>query len=68
MLTEQTVIDKIEVLENNTIQVRRANRVVKDGRVIAETYHRHVLSPGNDLTKEDTKVAAVANAVWSLEK
>lgn len=64
MLTEQSTIDKIEVLETGHIQVRRVNRVLKDGRVIAETYHRHVISPSADLSNEDPKVRAVAKAAW----
>ena len=63
-ITELSVIDKIEVLEDGQIQVRRADKVLRDGVEIAKTYHRHVLSPGNDLTNEDPKVIAIAKAVW----
>ena len=67
MYSEQSVIDKIEVLEDGQIQVRRADRVLKDGVKISETYHRHVIAPGDDLVKEDTKVKAVAEAIWTEE-
>lgn len=65
--SEESVIDKIEILEDGQIQVRRANRVLKDGVKISETYHRHVLAPGDDLTNEDAKVVAQANAAWTKE-
>ena len=63
-LTKETVVDKIEVLENGIIQVRAAIRVLEDGEIISQSYHRHTLAPGDDLTNEDPKVVAVANAAW----
>ena len=64
-LTKEVVIDKIEVLESGSIQVRQAIRILEDGEVLSTSYHRHVLSPGDDLTNEDPKVAAVATAAWA---
>jgi hypothetical protein len=66
-LTKETVVDKIEVLESSTIQVRSAIRVLEDGAVLSSTYHRHVLQPGDDLSGEDPKVVAIANATWTAE-
>ena len=66
-LTEKTIVDKIEVLENNSIQVRTANIIEKDGVEITRTFHRHVVNPSNDISGEDAKVQAVANAVWTEE-
>lgn len=63
-LSKETVVDKIEVLESNAIQVRSAVRVLEDGVVLSSSYHRHVLEEGADLTNEDPKVVAIANAVW----
>ena len=64
-LSKETVVDKIEVLENGTIQVRAAIRVLEDGEVLSSAYHRHVLQPGDDLTNEDPKVVAIATAAWA---
>jgi hypothetical protein len=64
-LTEETVVDKIEVLESGAIQVRQVIRVLEDGEVLSQSYHRHVLSPGDDLTNESSKVVAVAIAAWA---
>lgn len=66
-LTEKTIIDKIEVLENNSIQVRIANVIEKDGLEISRTFHRHVVNPSNDISQEDARVQAVANAIWTEE-
>lgn len=66
-LTEKTIIDKIEIVETNSIQVRTATVIVKDGVEIAKTYHRHVVCPGDDITNQDAKVQAIANAIWTPE-
>jgi hypothetical protein len=66
-LTEKTIVDKIEVLESNSIQVRTANVIEKDGVEISRTFHRHVVNPSQDISGEDAKVQAVANAVWTEE-
>ena len=65
MITKQVVIDKIEVLEDGVIQVRQATRIVEDGVVIGQTYHRKSFTPGAVLAGEDAKVAAVATAMWT---
>jgi hypothetical protein len=64
-LTKEVVVDKIEVLENGTIQVRAATRVLEDGVVLSSSFHRHVLAPADDLTEQDPKVVAIANATWT---
>jgi urease accessory protein UreE len=65
MITELSLIDKIEILEDGQIQVRRADKVLRDGVEIAKTYHRYVLAPGDDLTGQDAKVVAIATAAWT---
>ena len=66
-LTEKTIIDKIEILESNSIQVRTANVIEKDGVEISRTFHRHVVNPADDISGEDTKVQAIASAIWTQE-
>ena len=66
-LTKTEVTDKIEVLENGTIQVRSAIRIMENGSVLSSSFHRHVLTPGQDLTDQDPKVSAIASAVWTPE-
>jgi len=66
-LTEKTIIDKIEVIENSSIQVRTATIIEKDGTELTRTFHRHVLAPGDDTSAEDPKVQAIANAIWTEE-
>jgi len=66
-LIEQSVIDQIEVTRNGSVNVRRADLIIKDGVEIAKTYHRHVLSPGDDLSAQDSKVVAIAQVAWTPE-
>ena len=66
-ITEKNIIDVMEILENNTIQIRNANIIEKDGVEISRTFHRHVVYPSNDISQEDAKVQAVANAIWTEE-
>ena len=73
-LTKETVVDKIEVLEMGQVQVRTATRVKEDGAVLSSSFHRHVVDPSTkasgswadtDISGEDARVQAVANATWT---
>jgi hypothetical protein len=66
MLTKTQQIDNITVDENNIVHVREVTVIAEDGKELSRTYHRHTLSPGDDLTDQDARVVAVANAVWAL--
>jgi hypothetical protein len=66
-LTETTKVDKLEVIENGTIQIRTATIIQRDGIDISRTFHRHVKHPGDSIVNEDPKVQAIANAVWTDE-
>ena len=75
-LTKETIVDKIEVLELGQVQVRTATRVLEDGAVLSSSFHRHVLVPSvktdgswgdTDISGEDARVQAIANATWTAE-
>ena len=66
-LEKISVVDKVEVVENGTVQVRTATRIVEDGKVISQSYHRHTIPPGQDYSQEDAKVQAVCAAVHTPE-
>jgi hypothetical protein len=66
-LTEVKVIDKIEVVENGTVQVREVTRIIKDENEIARTYHRWSFAPAQDLTGQPANVVAICNAAWTPE-
>lgn len=67
MAIEETVTqDKIEVIgAYKQVHVRDATVITKDGLEIGRSFHRHVLSPGDDISGETDEVQAVCNAVWT---
>ena len=66
-LQEITKVDQIEIVENNSIQIRTATIIQKDGLEISRSFHRHSVSPGDDISNEDPKVQAIANTIWTEE-
>ena len=75
-LTKETIVDKIEVLEMGQVQVRTATRVLEDGTQLSQSFHRHVVEPSTktdgswgdtDISGEDARVQAIANATWTAE-
>lgn len=63
-LTKSTAVDLIEVVDQN-IQVRTATIITEDDTELSRSYHRHVLQQGDDLTGQDARVVAIANAIWN---
>jgi len=75
-ITKETVVDKIEVLEMGQVQVRTATKIVEDGNELNRSFHRHVIEPSvknndtwedTDISSEDARVQAIANATWTDE-
>ena len=67
MLEKKVVIDSIEVLENGHIQVRQATKIIEDGKELSKSYHRWVVSPGDDYSTQDEKVKNIAQVVHTQE-
>ena len=59
------VISQINVDEFGNIGVRKSTRIVEDGVLLYETYHRHVVEVGADTSAQDPKVQAIAAATWT---
>ena len=63
-----TFVDKIEALmESGVVQVRTVTRMTEDGVVLAEKFHRHCVTPGQDYSNEDAKVVAICAQVHTPE-
>lgn len=60
-------VDQIEVVENGSVQVRTATKIIEDGKELSRTFHRHVVLPGDDYSGEDTRVQAICAAVHTPE-
>jgi hypothetical protein len=66
-IEKKLVVDKIEVTESGHVQVRTRTDVVEGGVVIGSSFHRHVVSPGNDYSAEDARVQAICAATHTEE-
>lgn len=64
-LTERDEIDKIEINADGQISIRRATVIERDGVEISRSFHRHVVTPGDDVSGEDADVQAVTAAHWT---
>jgi hypothetical protein len=59
MLEKTEIVDKIEVLENGCVQVRTKTAIMENGKQISGSFHRHVVTPGDDYSQEDARVKAI---------
>lgn len=67
MLEKIEIVDRIEVLENGSVQVRTKTAIIEDGKQISGTFHRHVVAPGDDCSGEDARVQAICSATHTPE-
>jgi archaellum component FlaF (FlaF/FlaG flagellin family) len=66
-LEKQIIVDRIEVIENGSVQVRTKTAILEDGKQISSSFHRHVIAPGDDYSKENAKVQAICASVQTAE-
>jgi archaellum component FlaF (FlaF/FlaG flagellin family) len=66
-ITKQTVVDQVTVTENGIVLFREATRIIEDGKVLTQTYHRTSLTPGQDITNQPQKVQDICNVAWTPE-
>ena len=67
-LASSTVIDKVETMQDGTLQIRQAEIITKNGVEIARNFHRWVRHPGDTAAQSDpAPVPAIASAVWTQE-
>ena len=63
-LTEAVEIDKVEIIgPYKAVQVRTATVIYRDDEEISRSFHRHVVSAGDDYSNEDPEVQAICAAV-----
>jgi len=63
MLEKIEIVDRIEVIEDGSVQVRTKTAIMEDGKQISGTFHRHVVAPGDDYSGEDTRVQGICAAL-----
>ena len=67
MLEKQTVIDRIEVLQDQTVAVRYILTITEDGNLLAQEIKGNYIRPGDDYNAEDAKVQAICATVHTAE-
>jgi len=67
MLEKQTFIDRIEILNNQTVAVRYLVTITEDGLLLAEQSKGNYIRPGDDYSAEDAKVQAICATVHTAE-
>ena len=69
MALEKTVKqDKIEIVDAGdwkVIQVRTATIVTDDGAELSRNFHRHVVSPNDDVSGESDEVKSLASTYFT---
>ncbi len=65
MIIKNIVVGKIEILEDGQIQIRTDTIISEDNIELSRTYHRHVIQPGDDVSKEDLRVISHTNIEWT---
>jgi hypothetical protein len=59
---------KLEIIPPyQIIQCREASIVLKDDVEVGRNYHRHVRSPGDDVSGDCAELQAVATALWTTD-
>ena len=67
MLEKVIIVDRIEVVENGSVQVRTKTAIMEDGKQISGNFHRHAIAPGDDYSAEDARVQAICAATHTKD-
>ena len=67
-LSKKRIQDKIEIVgEFKTIQVRYADQIIEDGKVLSQTYHRDSIDCGDEAKAIEHNVKGIADLYWTEE-
>ena len=58
-LEKLIIVDRIEVVENGSVQVRTKTAIMEDGKQISGAFYRHVVAPGDDYSNENARVKSI---------
>ena len=67
-IIKKRVQDKIEIVgEFKTIQVRYADQIIEDGKILSETYYRDSIDCGDESKAIEHNVKGIADLYWTEE-
>lgn len=66
-LQKEIKIDRIEVVENGTVQVRQATIITDNHNEVSRTFHRWCVVPGEDYSTQEQKVKDICKVSHTPE-
>ena len=67
-LSKVIIEDKIEIVgEFKAIQIRTKTAVIEDGVELSSSFHRHVVTAGDDYSNESAEVQAICELMHTDE-
>lgn len=66
MLEKKITFDQ-HITEEGIIMVRQITRVLEDGKVLSKSYHRHTVTPKDNVDNEDDRTKIIVNAIYTPE-
>jgi len=67
MYEKETVVDRIEVMQDHTVAVRYVVTITEDGKLFAEQIKGNYFKPGDDYSAEEAKVQTICAIVHTPE-
>ena len=65
-LIKKRIQDKIEIVgEFKTIQIRYADQIIEDGKILSETYYRDSVYCGDEAKAIEHNVKGIADLYWT---
>jgi len=69
MITKETIIESIEILQDGTVQIGEKTRYMEDGVILSESNSdRRTIEPGGNVTKENKEVQNIVSLVQTPER
>lgn len=66
-LEKSTFIGHIGVLPSGHLEIRQDTVITENGIELSRTFHRLVLTPGDDVSAQDPRVQQIAQVLWTPE-
>jgi len=66
-LEKNVSVDRVEVLGYGAVHVRTKIATVENGTEVDSSYHRHVIMPGDDYSKECDEVKTVCSKTHTAD-
>jgi hypothetical protein len=68
MITKEEVISAITITEHGNMEVRVTTRVLEDGEILSEKYHRRVIEAGADVSLEPQELQQYASIAFTPKR